>query len=116
MSIIAKISPAASGAPQEGQLYELGEAVALGEPSQILLDLSFREVHVLMREGNDLLLETQSGESLRLLNFFLEDEEGSELFFVDDNGNLVAATFPPAMGNGLQPVEYTFLNEAAGIA
>ena len=106
MSIRASISPLQSDPSAHGRLHEFSEALPLSEPSKVLLELSFREVHVIVREGQDLLVETKSGKTFRVLNFYLEDEEASELYFLDDNDRLVAATFPQPMSNGLQPVEY----------
>ncbi|HHM0558636.1 TPA: Ig-like domain-containing protein [Pseudomonas aeruginosa] len=100
MSIQAKVTPidqsissaAAVEVPENGILK-------LSQSSNIALDVAPESVAGYSKSGSDLIVQLKTGESVRIANFYAEDQPSSQLFLADKD-KLVAVDLPPVAADG----------------
>ncbi|WP_413616117.1 Ig-like domain-containing protein [Halomonas cupida] len=75
--------------------------MAVQEPSKVLLDLAPANIQQLTRDGSDLVIETVDGQSIKILDFYVDSGSGtSQLYLVDESGEIVWAQLGPAAADG----------------
>ncbi|HFT8612342.1 TPA: Ig-like domain-containing protein, partial [Pseudomonas aeruginosa] len=100
MSIQAKVTPidqsissaAAVEVPENGILK-------LSQSSNVALDVAPESVAGYSKSGSDLIVQLKTGESVRIANFYAEDQPSSQLFLADKD-KLVAVDLPPVAADG----------------
>ncbi|PMR67042.1 hypothetical protein C1H66_21340, partial [Halomonas heilongjiangensis] len=81
----------------------------------MLLDLTPREIVSMTQDGNDLIIETVDGRTLKIVDFYVDAGEGaSELYLVDESGEVLLADLSPAGADGLVMAQYVPQGELAG--
>ncbi|OYQ85720.1 tandem-95 repeat protein [Wohlfahrtiimonas chitiniclastica] len=64
-----------------------GSRVVLDKASKVHTQLYRSDVEEFVQDGNDLILKLKNGQTMVIVNFFVEhDDETSDVFFKDDNG------------------------------
>ncbi|MBZ5486524.1 Ig-like domain-containing protein [Halomonas aquamarina] len=101
MSFLAKVSALGNDVTQVAA-FEIENSITLSQPSQVLLQLAPEDVLSMLRDGNDLVIETASGETLRIVGFYNDMPGGaeSELYLTGTNDRLI-------------PVELTTLSDGS---
>ncbi|ERL52012.1 Ig-like domain-containing protein, partial [Halomonas huangheensis] len=98
----------------EAASWTLVGDVAVQEPSKILLDMAPEDIQQLSRDGSDLVIETVDGRSIKIIDFYADSGAGtSELYLVDENGEIVWAQLQPAADGGIVAAEYIPQGEMA---
>ncbi|WP_431025062.1 Ig-like domain-containing protein [Halomonas sp. H5] len=114
MSLVAKTSLLTESVA-EGVAWEVAGDLVLEQPSKVLLNLTPDDIASLAQVGNDLIVETADGRSLRIVDFYAEAGEGaSELYLVDESGEVLLAELAPAGADGLVMAQYVPQGEMAG--
>jgi hypothetical protein len=87
--------------------------LTLSQSSNVALNLSPDAVQGYSKSGADLLIQLQSGETIRIVNFYAEGQAPSQLFLVEDD-KLVAVSLPPVAADGALAAQYIPQQTLAG--
>ncbi|MCU1719676.1 Ig-like domain-containing protein, partial [Pseudomonas sp. 5P_3.1_Bac2] len=114
MSSQVKVSPLAqevSSAP----ITQLANdnVLTLTQSSNVAINIDPDAVQGYSKSGADLLIKLDSGETIRIVNFYAPGQEPSQLFLVDDD-KLVAVYLPPVAADGALAAQYIPQETLAG--
>ncbi|WP_168709223.1 Ig-like domain-containing protein, partial [Halomonas borealis] len=95
--------------------WEVEGDLVLETSSNVLLNITPENITSLVRDGDDLIVETADGQVLKIVGFYTEAGEGaSELYLVDNEGGVVWADLSPAAENGVVAAQYVPQADMAG--
>lgn len=116
MNINAKVSEFAhSGSPKTdpGAIESVVDhELLLEQPGKVLLDLNPSDIKHFAKDKHDLVLTLQNGETLRIVNFYMDGFPDSELYLVDEDGGILFAQMVPG-ADGELGVQYIPVEEAS---
>ncbi|MCY1740625.1 BapA prefix-like domain-containing protein [Ensifer sp. SL37] len=84
MYINAEVMPAGSDKAKKVVLQGSSAKIDVGHMSDVAFCLSKDAVAAFERRGEDLILRLANGETIRLVNFFREDEDGRPKLFLTE--------------------------------
>ncbi|WP_141319106.1 BapA prefix-like domain-containing protein, partial [Halomonas halmophila] len=107
----------------EQPIQEVANGISLEAPSRVALDLAPEQVASMVREGNDLIIETTDGRTFRITDFYTSPpteapSEGgtqgqSELYLDSEEGELIRADLSPQGPDGIVQPTYMSMAEPA---
>ncbi|UTV88127.1 BapA prefix-like domain-containing protein [Cobetia amphilecti] len=83
MPVTAKVAPHGQLASQETILREV-DTIALNQTSDVSLDLHPRDIEVMTRQGDNLLVTLENGELITVENFYADPTELNHLYLQGD--------------------------------
>ena len=95
MAVQAKVAPIGQQVNQATEQV-VSNTLPLTESSQVALNIPPEAVASYTREGTDLIVQMQSGEVLRISNFYAPAEQPSQLYLVGEEEQLVAVDLSQA--------------------
>ncbi|WP_106639813.1 Ig-like domain-containing protein [Allosphingosinicella vermicomposti] len=98
---------------QAGEKQVVNDILTVDPGSNVALDISPQFVNSYAREGGDLIITLQDGQTIRLVNFYGDPQKPSQLFLVDENDQLVLTNLTPA-SDGSFTAAYIPQNVASG--
>uniref|UniRef100_UPI001300962B Ig-like domain-containing protein n=1 Tax=Salinicola aestuarinus TaxID=1949082 RepID=UPI001300962B len=112
MVISAKIAPTQEAISETPAITVDDGTITLSQPRHILLNLSPDDVTSLTRDGNDLVVQTDTGEIIRIENFYGDAAAPpSQLYLTGEDQQLILADLGSAASNGIVPADYVPLDE-----
>ncbi|MDH2422301.1 Ig-like domain-containing protein, partial [Cobetia litoralis] len=108
MPVSAKIAPHGQLANQEAILREV-DTIPLNEASDVSLNLHPRDIEMMTRQGDNLLVTLENGELIRVENFYADPTELSHLYLQGDEfaGELFQVGLGEAGAGGAVPFTST---------
>lgn len=108
MPVTAKVAPHGQLAEQETVLREV-DTIALNRSSDVSLDLHPRDIEVMTRQGDNLLVTLENGELITVENFYADPTELSHLYLQGDEfaGELFQVGLGEAGAGGAVPFTST---------
>ncbi|WP_405280032.1 Ig-like domain-containing protein [Cobetia sp. Ld8] len=108
MPVSAKIAPHGQLANQEAILREV-DTIPLNEASDVSLNLHPRDIEMMTRQGDNLLVTLENGELIRVENFYADPTELSHLYLQGDEfaGELFQVGLGEAGAGGTVPFTST---------
>ncbi|MCO7233018.1 Ig-like domain-containing protein, partial [Cobetia sp. Dlab-2-AX] len=108
MPVTAKVAPHGQLAEQETILREV-DTIALNRSSDVSLDLHPRDIEVMTRQGDNLLVTLENGELITIENFYADPTELSHLYLQGDEfaGELFQVGLGEAGAGGAVPFTST---------
>uniref|UniRef100_UPI0024692B29 Ig-like domain-containing protein n=1 Tax=Chromohalobacter sp. 48-RD10 TaxID=2994063 RepID=UPI0024692B29 len=112
MVISAKVAARQEDLSQSSAVTVDNGTLSVSESRHILLSLSPQDVASLSRDGNDLIIQTSAGETLRIEDFYGDaDTPSGKLYLTGEDQQLILADLGSAASNGAVSAEYVPLNE-----
>ncbi|WP_404326782.1 BapA prefix-like domain-containing protein [Cobetia sp. UIB-001] len=108
MPVTAKVAPHGQLAEQETVLREV-DTIALNRSSDVSLDLHPRDIEVMTRQGDNLLVTLENGELITVENFYADPTELSHLYLQGDEfaGDIFQVGLGEAGAGGAVPFTST---------
>ncbi|WP_162619508.1 Ig-like domain-containing protein [Salinicola peritrichatus] len=108
MAVSAKISTTQESITEAPTRIVENNSLRLQQPGKVLLDIPPNEVEQLTRDGDDLLLQTVDGQTIRIENFYGHDlATPSQLYLTgEDDQQLILVELAPASDTGMVVAGY----------
>ncbi|MBB4866733.1 hypothetical protein HNP46_005640 [Pseudomonas nitritireducens] len=84
-----------------GTQQTVNGSIVLNQASNVALNVTSDAVASYQQVGADLLVQLKDGETVRIANFFAEGQPPSQLYLVDENGDLVVTELDQVAADGL---------------